>query len=741
MTNNIRVVSDLEGFDIENYFHDTSNLFVCGDILDSTLSRGTPLTGNYLTSKSNNLKNILHCASNPHVRLLYGNRDLNKIKCKYLAELTNTGTETTNFNNGNINLNVETYNALREKLNLDGVWKVSNMNSWYTFWSDVGKGKIWTNFPSYKENPFYDRFIEIFGVDNGKDNGGTMSAQNLLETIPLEIGVSSDNNDYKAFIVLAIFKSMLLRITNRVRFEDVSIESMESSNYKGWLYQMYLRKDNNLCCFLDYGVDKENDNNFMYVFSHGGMPHKILDKPELFANILEYLDVSPELTKLLTDAVEYYKVIPSGGFYNKVSDKTKLLSRDKIISSITILNEIVKANINVVLGNEEIYSDVIDNSQSESNSVNTLSSDDSTQNSTSIDSVENETKQNPENVLLKEDEVANSSEVSTEKDESHEQKSSDQTSDQGSSKSENSSLDEDICKDKDNKTCPSTCQWTENKCTPKQQGGVNEEAPSNNMLFLLIISSGFNLYNFVNKITDVVLKETILRKLIGDKERQSLENLNSLYPSSDKITPMSTGFKTMRNDTPFLDNDNVQLVQFIGHSPNGFGSTIDKVECNLDNGSNAVSYLINLDSSNSFSGSTLNNLDNKIKSKSYCKFKNNNRVKVVTTLVLNIGEKPNETMVHEKFSDHKLSNFKDNHKYITDHDLPLIPIIEINAILGSKLLDEQIEYSGSNNINVHGFTTINTEERIVFSVNDSKPGSFNKNLYCLNLANYQKFIE
>ena len=117
------------------------------------------------------------------------------------------------------------------------------------------------------------------------------------------------------------------------------------------------------------------------------------------------------------------------------------------------------------------------------------------------------------------------------------QNESNQTTDQGSTnQTENSSVDECSIHGSNRHTCPPTCLWQENKCISKQEGGAHKEAPSNNMLFLLIISSGFNLYNFVNKITDVILKETIIRKLIGDKERQSLENLDSIYPSSDKIS-------------------------------------------------------------------------------------------------------------------------------------------------------------------------------------------------------------
>ena len=684
MTNNIRVISDLEGFDIEMYFHDTYNLFVCGDIVDSTLvtTLNEDFLEDFLKAKSNNLKNILHCACNPNVRLLFGNRDLNKLKCKYLAELNHTGDDTAQFNDGNINLSVESYQNLKEKINKENVWKVPNMNSWYTFWADVGKGKNWTETPKYIEQPFYDRFLEVFGADNGIKDGGTMSAQNLLQTIPYELGIEHENKDYKAFVVLAIFKSMLLKPENKIKLTNISpIKNAKTSyNFNGWLYQMYIRKENNLCCFLDYGVNEEKDNNFMYLFSHGGLPHTLLNKPELFDEIINYLEQSSELTDLLTNANTYYGVLPKGGFYKKNQDNLNILSRDEIISSVSILNSIVKDNINIVLGNE---------GDSDSDS----------------------------------DTSAELSETST--------------------SSSNDSSSNDSCYEKSIKTCPKPpeCYWRNQECIKIKGGATEGEQPNINMLFLLIISSGFNLYNFINRITDVKLKETILNSIIKDKERQSIENLDNIFPSSDKISPMSTGYKTMRKDTPFVDLSNVQLVQFIGHSPNGFGTTIDKCDSVLSDESIVKTYIVNLDSSNTFYGSNLNNLNNVIKSKSYCKFKNNNYVKINTTLVLNLGDDPAKSLVHVKFTDQLASNYKkdDTNKFITDHDLPSIPILEISSVLGSRLLDEQIEFSLENNINIHGFCNILEEDRIVFSMNESE-NSRNKNLYCLNFSNYEKFL-
>jgi len=720
MTHNIRVISDLEGFDIEMYFHNTYDLFVCGDILDSTLV--TAMKGKFVELKSYNLKNILHCACNPNVRLLFGNRDLNKLKCKYLAELNHAGEHTENFNNGNIELSFESYNILKEKINKEQVWKVPDMNSWYTFWADVGKGKNWTVKPNYLEQPFYDRFLEVFGADNAEKDGGTMSAQNLLQTIPYEIGIEHDNNDYKAFIVLSIFKSMLTKIEQPVRLSDIIPikEAKTSGTFKGWLYQMYIRKDNNLCCFLDYGIDQNKENNFMYLFSHGGLSYRLIENPDLFNEIISYLNKSSELTGLLTDVSAYYDVFKKGGYYKKNEENSNLLSREQIISSVSMLNRIVKDNINVVLDNDEEWEIENDNSESsveESSQTLSEASGDSSQ--TLSDSLVDESSQTLS------DSSGDSSQTLSET-------SADDNSDQSST---------DICSGKSREECPNPpkCHWKQQKC---QKGGASTEQPTLNMLFLLIISSGFSLLNFVKKINDMKVKEIILNSIIPDKTRQNIENLNDLFPSSMEISPLSTGFKTLRKDTPFLKSSYVQLVQFIGHSPNGFGATIDKCETLLTDNSMAKTYIVNLDSSNTFYGSNLNNIDSEIKSKSYCEFKNNHHVKINTTLVLNLGSDPTKSLVHVKFTDQTVSNYKSNdtHKYITDHDLPSIPLLEITSVLGSHLLDEQIEFSNENNINIHGFCNILDEDRIVFSVNESE-NSRNKNLYCLNFSNYKKFLE
>lgn len=64
---------------------DKVNLYVCGDIIDSTFIGN--LEEPYLSAKSHNLSNIYNCIVNNNIKLSFGNRDLNKIKCKFLTLL------------------------------------------------------------------------------------------------------------------------------------------------------------------------------------------------------------------------------------------------------------------------------------------------------------------------------------------------------------------------------------------------------------------------------------------------------------------------------------------------------------------------------------------------------------------------------------------------------------------------------------------------------------------------------
>ena len=140
---------------------------------------------------------------------------MNKIKCQYLLEvdesLCKDCPELKAFNEGNLSLpTAQEYESFMTKYigekTITNIWKIKDMNAWYTFWApivgDTGK-KEWMPTEKtknnidhvYKSYPFLMRFLEVFGADNGADIGGTMGAQNLLLTIPIEIGLTGYNTD------------------------------------------------------------------------------------------------------------------------------------------------------------------------------------------------------------------------------------------------------------------------------------------------------------------------------------------------------------------------------------------------------------------------------------------------------------------------------------------------------------------------------------------------------------------
>ena len=184
----IYAISDLEGFHPSELIPDFKDIIskdeviICGDVLDSTMISKP----DHIVNKSNNLKTLYDIVTKPNLRLTFGNRDLNKMKVLPLTILT-TSDKTipilvNKFNNGTIELDfINAYTELKKIQNLEWVHKMSN---WYPFWG----GKIVENIEYWKNDNepsqfgfFEKRFRKIFGDDT---TVGTMSAVNLLETIP-----------------------------------------------------------------------------------------------------------------------------------------------------------------------------------------------------------------------------------------------------------------------------------------------------------------------------------------------------------------------------------------------------------------------------------------------------------------------------------------------------------------------------------------------------------------------------
>jgi len=298
-------ISDLEGFYPDQVlpmynsikYDKLNEIIVCGDIIDSTI-KSTP-TSSILELKSNNLKTIYDIVVNSNICLTFGNRDLNKIKVGPLTELCYYGQDENSrklinsFNSGDLeNLNITTfYNIFNIK---EKRW-CQNMSNWYPFWGE----KIIDNIDYWKNNNepikivkegkpepclfFEKRFHKIFGTDT---TVGTMNAHNLLKTIPMELGLYAESfPEYNAFIVLAVFKSMLQKVKfnddgklYEILYNPISYPNINQSIFKGLLYSLFTDDKNKM-------IIKRTDYTNTYLFSHGGVSSDIIER-----NTLQELD-------------------------------------------------------------------------------------------------------------------------------------------------------------------------------------------------------------------------------------------------------------------------------------------------------------------------------------------------------------------------------------------------------------------------------------------------------------------
>jgi len=298
-------ISDLEGFYPDQVlpmynsikYDKLNEIIVCGDIIDSTI-KSTP-TSSILELKSNNLKTIYDIVVNSNICLTFGNRDLNKIKVGPLTELCYYGQDENSrklinsFNSGDLeNLNITTfYNIFNIK---EKRW-CQNMSNWYPFWGE----KIIDNIDYWKNNNepikivkegkpepylfFEKRFHKIFGTDT---TVGTMNAHNLLKTIPMELGLYAESfPEYNAFIVLAVFKSMLQKVKfnddgklYKILYNPISYPNINQSIFKGLLYSLFTDNKNQM-------IIKRTDYANTYLFSHGGVSIDIIER-----NTLQELD-------------------------------------------------------------------------------------------------------------------------------------------------------------------------------------------------------------------------------------------------------------------------------------------------------------------------------------------------------------------------------------------------------------------------------------------------------------------
>jgi hypothetical protein len=371
----IYAISDLEGFHpselIPNFKDIISKdeVIICGDVLDSTMISKPK----HIDNKSNNLRTLCDIVTKPNLRLTFGNRDLNKMKVLPLTILTTTDKTSSwlidNFNNGTIKLDfLVAYTELKKITHLEWVHKMSN---WYPFWGGKIGEKIeyWKNDNEPSQYGFFEkRFRKIFGDDTIE---GTMSAVNLLETIPKELKLyNSENNDFNAFVVLAVFRAMLQKINiqntskavnksysnlttflNSENYTKVTQLKLNQSMFRGLLYNMFLDPKNNMiiqkcdcpkCCRLD-SCECPIDNN-MYLFSHGGVSNNII----LENTLVQLEDALKKSTKLKEKLTNAQNISQLGGYY--IKQENEKLEPHKIDTKIKSFNEKMKQTISAIFG-------------------------------------------------------------------------------------------------------------------------------------------------------------------------------------------------------------------------------------------------------------------------------------------------------------------------------------------------------------------------------------------------------
>jgi hypothetical protein len=349
----IIAISDVEGFDIGKSIPKAcactdakccadnecdackdTDIYICGDLLDSTNSSYPK--DKILKEKIYNLRNILKVINSTNINLILGNRDLNKIKCLVLNKLIeNNNNLIKQFNSGDINFSK--YSDLLKLVKNKDPWS-AKMKNWYTFWAGgVGSGKNWKANPDYSDTPFLKRFNDIFGPDNSV---GTMSAPLLLDTIPLELNVNNDSktDDEKAFIVLAIFNSML---GEKTETETEILWPMESAKFcKGWLRQ--LLKKSKVC---DYKIDKKN----IYIFSHGGITYDLISKSNKLDNFKKELKSNKDLYNVITDADNL-----KGGYYSMDKNIENIIEDNKFKDAIIAINKAFEDSIDNIFKETEL---------------------------------------------------------------------------------------------------------------------------------------------------------------------------------------------------------------------------------------------------------------------------------------------------------------------------------------------------------------------------------------------------
>lgn len=364
----VRVISDPEGYHVcqlagelgnQKFSKPDNKMIVLGDLLDYTIAGskgakfGTDELSTLRQAKSNSFTSIKYCLDNQDkIKVLFGNRDLNKLKLLALGLITDDSgnyvkwwTERTTY--------LDAARDLITKLENGHNWAVSSMEKWKPFWNaNMGSTPHWaSNDPRLVSDTAgkmscLERFYLIFGMDCAQ---GTISAQNNLFGVAQECGLYENifgkykdeltqlNNNYlldaknplnissdlrnqaelAAALVFTVFADALFGI------DDPKPEKQ----FTGVLRKFFVAPNSYYCAYAELG-----DN--LLTFSHGGMRKEFFTCKNTDGNLVNQVYENEQLKDMLSKSPTQ-----KGGY---TSNNAVLLSSTDIKSRIVSYNKEMK---------------------------------------------------------------------------------------------------------------------------------------------------------------------------------------------------------------------------------------------------------------------------------------------------------------------------------------------------------------------------------------------------------------
>ena len=387
----VRVVSDPEGYHVaqlanvtktvDGYVPPENKMLVLGDLFDYTLGAG-PNANNFATdklkelrnAKSHSFKSAKYCNDNKNnIKVLFGNRDLNKLKLMPLALVTDSQKNYVKW------WEAESYENAAQQLvesiaNNTYKWDIPTMTNWKPFWKpNYDTCKHWNDpnprLSSADQNQnmsCLERFYLIFGVDCAQ---GTMSGQNTLFGVAKECGLYDKifgsyqvdlnnlnpiNNNYilnttnpklkdaaelAAALVFTVFADA---------FYGEGAQSVDKP-FTDVLNKFFKSENTYYCAYAELDAD-------LLVFSHGGM------RDEFFKCDMDSDFVSQVYEdKILGEMVQKQSQTQEGGY---VGTNATVLSAKEITVRINNYNSQMKSEL-IILINE--YKKLITNASNNNN--------------------------------------------------------------------------------------------------------------------------------------------------------------------------------------------------------------------------------------------------------------------------------------------------------------------------------------------------------------------------------------